>query len=156
LLATLNVEHHFVRRWGLANRVVVLDEVHADDSYTSGLIEALLRWLKAMRCSVVLMSAKLPAARLGSLLRAWSGSAVDLPKLHYPRVLAADATGVRGEHVASRPQASIELCAWSVCRAQPWAATAPSPWTTWPHCAWVCAWTAKVSRCATSRRPRVC
>jgi CRISPR-associated endonuclease/helicase Cas3 len=109
LLATLNVKHHFVRLWGLANRVVVLDEVHAYDTYTSGLIEALLRWLKAMRCSVVLMSATLPAARLNTLLRAWSGSAVDLPELSYPRVLAADATGVRGEHVASRPQAGIEL-----------------------------------------------
>ena len=109
LLATLNVKHHFVRLWGLANRVVVLDEVHAYDTYTSGLIEALLRWLQAMRCSVVLMSATLPAARRASLLRAWSGGAVDVPHLHYPRVLAADATGVRGEHVASRPQASIEL-----------------------------------------------
>jgi CRISPR-associated endonuclease/helicase Cas3 len=109
LLATLNVKHHFVRLWGLANRVVVLDEVHAYDTYTSGLIEALLRWLQAMRCSVVLMSATLPAARRDSLLRAWSGSTVDLPKLPYPRVLAADATGVRGEYVVSRPQASIEL-----------------------------------------------
>ncbi|MBK6787562.1 MAG: CRISPR-associated helicase Cas3' [Betaproteobacteria bacterium] len=109
LLATLNVKHHFVRLWGLANRVVVLDEVHAYDTYTSGLIEALLRWLKALHCSVVLMSATLPAARRDSLLRAWSGSTVDLPKLPYPRVLAADATGVRPEYVASRPLASIEL-----------------------------------------------
>lgn len=109
LLATLNVKHHFVRLWGLANRVVVLDEIHAYDTYTGGLIEALLRWLQAMRCSVVVMSATLPAARRASLLRAWSGSAVNVPDLRYPRVLAADAAGVRGEHVASRPQASIEL-----------------------------------------------
>ena len=109
LLATLNVKHHFVRLWGLANRVVVLDEIHAYDTYTSGLIEALLRWLQAMRCSVVLMSATLPAARRASLLRAWSGGAVAVPDLPYPRVLVADTAGVRGEHVASRAQASIEL-----------------------------------------------
>lgn len=109
LLATLNVKHHFVRLWGLANRVVVLDEVHAYDTYTSGLIEALLRWLQAMRCSVVLMSATLPAARRASLLRAWSGGAVAVPDLPYPRVLVADAAGVRGEYVESRSQASIEL-----------------------------------------------
>lgn len=35
LYATLNVKHHFVRLWGLGNRVVVLDEVHAYDTYTS-------------------------------------------------------------------------------------------------------------------------
>jgi CRISPR-associated endonuclease/helicase Cas3 len=29
LYGVLNVKHHFVRLWGLANRVVVLDEVHA-------------------------------------------------------------------------------------------------------------------------------
>jgi CRISPR-associated endonuclease/helicase Cas3 len=109
LLATLNVKHHFVRLWGLANRVVVLDEVHAYDTYTSGLIEALLRWLKAMRCSVVLMSATLPAVRQRALLRAWNGDTADPPELPYPRVLVADEAGIRGEHVASRPQASIEL-----------------------------------------------
>jgi len=70
LFATLNVKHHFVRLWGLANRVVVLDEVHAYDTYTSGLIEALLRWLKAMNCSVVLMSATLPAKRRAGFLQA--------------------------------------------------------------------------------------
>lgn len=113
LLATLNVKHHFVRLWGLANRVVVLDEVHAYDTYTSGLIEALLRWLQEMRCSVVLMSATLPAARRNALLRAWGGTAANVPELPYPRVLAADANGVRGEHVSSRPQATIELRAIS-------------------------------------------
>src|SRR5690606_14046569 len=71
LYAALNVKHHFVRLWGLANRVVVLDEVHAYDTYTSGLIAALLRWLKALNCSVVLMSATLPEARRAELLRAW-------------------------------------------------------------------------------------
>jgi len=111
LLATLNVKHHFVRLWGLANRVVVLDEVHAYDTYTSGLIEALLRWLRAMRCSVVLMSATLPAARQRALLRAWNGSTADPPQLPYPRVLVADEAGIRGEHVTSRPQASVVLSA---------------------------------------------
>lgn len=109
LLATLNVKHHFVRLWGLANRVVVLDEVHAYDEYTEGLIEALLRWLKAMRCSVVLMSATLPAGKRRGLLKAWTGRQDTAPDLPYPRVLIADDAGVRGEHIESRPQASIEL-----------------------------------------------
>lgn len=109
LLATLNVKHHFVRLWGLANRVVVLDEVHAYDTYTSGLIEALLRWLQALGCSVVLMSATLPRAKRNTLLRAWGGDAADVPELPYPRVLAVGTDGVRGEHFASRPQGTIEL-----------------------------------------------
>lgn len=59
LFAALNVKHHFVRLWGLANRVVVLDEMHAYDSYTGSLIEILLRRLKGLGSSVVLMSATL-------------------------------------------------------------------------------------------------
>ena len=34
LLPILPVRHHFVRLWGLANRVVVFDEIHAYDTYT--------------------------------------------------------------------------------------------------------------------------
>lgn len=107
LFATLHVKHHFVRLWGLANRVVVLDEIHAYDTYTSGLIEALLRWLRAMNCSVVLMSATLPAKRLAAFLQAWG---VDTePKKAYPRVLLASHAGIQGEHVPCRPLAPITV-----------------------------------------------
>lgn len=107
LFGTLNVKHHFVRLWGLANRVVVLDEVHAYDAYTGGLIEALLRWLKAMNCSVVLMSATLPAERRATFLRAWG---VDQTvEVAYPRLLVAEAGKVRGEHVGCRPLAPIAV-----------------------------------------------
>lgn len=107
LFATLHVKHHFVRLWGLANRVVVLDEIHAYDTYTSGLIEALLGWLKAMNCSVVLMSATLPAKRRAAFLRAWGAN--DGPDIDYPRVLLASGGNVEGEHVPCRPLAPIAV-----------------------------------------------
>ncbi|MFN4266579.1 MAG: CRISPR-associated helicase Cas3' [Aquabacterium sp.] len=113
LFATLNVKHHFVRLWGLSNKVVVLDEVHAYDTYTSGLIEALLRWLKALNCSVVLMSATLPAARRAALLRAWRGSDLVLPEYEYPRILACSEQGISGISVESRAQAPIQVTAVS-------------------------------------------
>ncbi len=105
LLGALNVKHHFVRLWGLANRVVVLDEVHAYDTYTSGLIEALLGWLKAMNCSVVLMSATLPARRRASFLKAWGAN--DRADIAYPRVLLTTAQGTIGAEVACRTLAPI-------------------------------------------------
>jgi len=109
LFATLNVKHHFVRLWGLANRVVVLDEVHAYDTYTSGLIAALLRWLKALNCSVVLMSATLPRKRQLELLAAWGVPRSDVPELDYPRLLAADARGITGDTIAARPLPPIQV-----------------------------------------------
>jgi len=107
LFATLHVKHHFVRLWGLASRVVVLDEVHAYDTYTSGLIEALLRWLKAMDCSVVLMSATLPTKRRDAFLHAWGAESA--PEIDYPRVLVANEGNVQGEHVLCRPLAPITV-----------------------------------------------
>ncbi len=107
LFATLNVKHHFVRLWGLTNRVVVLDEIHAYDTYTSGLIEALLRWLKPLGCSVILMSATLPAKRRAALLAAWG--ARDLPQLAYPRILLVRDGETLGETVACRPLAPIHI-----------------------------------------------
>lgn len=109
LFATLNVKHHFVRLWGLANRVVVLDEVHAYDTYTSGLIAALLRWLKALDCSVILMSATLPKKRQAELLAAWDIDLADVPTLSYPRVSVAHGGRVFGETVAARPLSPIDV-----------------------------------------------
>lgn len=109
LLAALNVKHHFVRLWGLANRVVVLDEVHAYDTYTSTLIEGLLRWLKALRCSVVLMSATLPRDKRNALIAAWGAPARNIPDLPYPRVLCVSGGASRGENFASREQAVVSL-----------------------------------------------
>jgi CRISPR-associated endonuclease/helicase Cas3 len=102
LFATLNVKHHFVRLWGLSNRVVVLDEVHAYDTYTSGLIESLLCWLKALGSSVVLMSATLPEQRRNALLQAWGVSLTEVSELPYPRLLLADSQGVRSATFDSR------------------------------------------------------
>lgn len=111
LFATLNVKHHFVRLWGLANRVVVLDEVHAYDTYTSGLIVSLLRWLKAVGCSVILMSATLPVQRRNELLRAWNLPIDTIPELAYPRLMMVDAGGLHTATFDSRPLPSISLTA---------------------------------------------
>lgn len=108
LYAVLNVKHHFVRLWGLGNRVVVLDEVHAYDLYTSGLIEDLLRWLKSLGSSVILMSATLPEARSRALLAAW-GAPDPEAQADYPRLTLADAQGARTRHVPARAMAPIAV-----------------------------------------------
>jgi len=84
LLTVLNIKWHFVRLWGLSNRVVVIDEVHAYDTYTSSLIVTLVRWLNALGSSVILMSATLPKGKRRELLEAFGGSDEDTD--HYPRL----------------------------------------------------------------------
>jgi len=48
--------------WGLANRVVVFDEIHAYDTYSGTLLIHLIQWLHALGSSVILLSATLPPA----------------------------------------------------------------------------------------------
>jgi CRISPR-associated endonuclease/helicase Cas3 len=68
LLAVLNVRHAFVRSFGLAGKVVVLDEVHSYDAYTGTLLELLIRRLLELRCSVIVLSATLTQKRRRKLI----------------------------------------------------------------------------------------
>lgn len=85
LLPILPVRHNFVRLWGLANRVVVFDEIHAYDAYTGTLLIHLLRWLLALGSSVVLLSATLPPS-IRRKLAEIVGAVLQEPERPYPRL----------------------------------------------------------------------
>lgn len=102
LLPILPVRHHFVRLWGLANRVVVFDEVHAYDAYTGTLLIHLVRWLYALGSSVVLLSATLPPAIRRALAKV-VGSAIPAIEAPYPRLSTFTSTGVRQTQFAADP-----------------------------------------------------
>lgn len=85
LLSILPVRHNFVRMWGLANRVVVFDEIHAYDAYTGTLLVHLLRWLLALGSSVILLSATLPPSIREALAKAVGGMLPEQEKA-YPRL----------------------------------------------------------------------
>lgn len=70
-LAALNVKHAALRMMGLAGKVVIVDEVHAYDTYMTTVIERLLRWLATMNASVILLSATLPQSRREQLVKAY-------------------------------------------------------------------------------------
>ena len=73
LLGIVAAKHFFVRQFGLAGKVVVLDEVHTYDLYTSTLIDALVRRLRDLHCTVLILSATLTKARRRQLLGADEG-----------------------------------------------------------------------------------
>lgn len=85
LLTILPVRHQFVRLWGLANRVVVFDEIHAYDAYTGTLLLHLLRWLLALGSSVVLLSATLPP-QIRRQLAELTGAKPPEQEAAYPRL----------------------------------------------------------------------
>jgi len=97
LLGVLPTKHHFVRLWALAGRTLVIDEVHAYDAYTGGLVEALVGWAAALDVVVVVMSATLPYATSAALVQAYArGRGVEAPELEatrYPRLSVVDRSG---------------------------------------------------------------
>jgi CRISPR-associated endonuclease/helicase Cas3 len=70
LQGVVAVKHFFVRRFALAGKVVILDEIHSYDVYTGTLVTALVRELVRLGCSVIILSATLTVARRRELLAA--------------------------------------------------------------------------------------
>ena len=68
LMAIMNVRHGFVRTFGLLGKVVILDEVHSYDMYTGTLLDELVRVLKQMSCTVIVLTATLTHERRKELL----------------------------------------------------------------------------------------
>lgn len=124
LQGVVAVKHFFVRRFGLAGKVVVLDEVHSYDVYTGTLITHLIRELLALRCTVIVLSATLTQARRAELIQAAGGDAAMIRSDAYPLLtvvfagqpLIEKAVAPPAErHIALRychlePQAVLEEC----------------------------------------------
>lgn len=69
LMSVLRVKHHFVRTFGLAGKVVILDEVHSYDGYTGTLIETMASQLAHIGCSVIILSATLTGERRAAFFK---------------------------------------------------------------------------------------
>jgi CRISPR-associated endonuclease/helicase Cas3 len=81
-MAVMNVKHGFVRAFGLAGKVVVLDEVHSYDSFTGTILDELVKGLRELGCTVIILSATLTDERRRELL----GSQETAPVLAYPLI----------------------------------------------------------------------
>ena len=116
LIAVLQTKHVFVRLFGLAHKTIILDEVHAYDTYMSVLLERLLEWLAALGSPVILLSATLPKQRRDALRDAYLkglGAAVSdgniaaatpHPEDCYPRITWATAQSQGVKHLQTSAQ----------------------------------------------------
>ncbi len=74
LLSVLPVKHKFVRGLGINKSVLIVDEVHAYDSYMHGLLSKVLVRQQQSGGSAVLLSATLPLTVRASALEAWDSA----------------------------------------------------------------------------------
>jgi len=98
LFAMAKTRHVMLRHAGLAGRVVILDEVHAYDAYTSQFLREALSWLGNAGVQVIMLTATLPPAMRNDFVRAYMQGCFDCRdpdisafphSLTYPHVLVA-------------------------------------------------------------------
>lgn len=106
----LHVRHSYLKLFGLAGKVLIVDEIHAYDAYMSEIIERLLSWCGAIGIPVVLLSATLPSAKRFSLIQSY-GAHAPSPKTQdanapYPLITYVSRDGVCTEHAVPKSSRS--------------------------------------------------
>lgn len=86
LMSVLSAKHSALRLFALSGKVVVIDEVHSYDPYTSTLVDRLVTWLREVGCTVIILSATLTAARRRSLVAAAGACESEPSPTAYPLI----------------------------------------------------------------------
>ena len=84
MMAALNVKFGFLRWLGLSNGALIIDEVHAYDSFMRVILKRLLAWCGSLRIPVVLLSATLPRFMKTEFVSAYLGRDGDETRDRYP------------------------------------------------------------------------
>ena len=86
LFTALKQKHLALRHLGFSKKVVIIDEVHAYDTYMQQYLEEAIRWMGAYGTPVILVSATLPQEKRESLITAYlKGAGAKSREIQFPR-----------------------------------------------------------------------
>ncbi|MDY5786515.1 CRISPR-associated helicase Cas3', partial [Corynebacterium sp.] len=97
LMMALQQRYSMLRHIALAGKVVIFDEVHSFDTYTSVYLERTLEWLAYYGVSVIMLSATLPRGRREALIEAYTGERPTESHDAYPLISIASESSLRFE-----------------------------------------------------------
>jgi CRISPR-associated endonuclease/helicase Cas3 len=113
LMGVLPFRHQSLRLFGLARKVLIIDEVHAYDHYMQTLLSRLLSHHARQGGSAILLTATLPHAMRQALVAAWQ-EGLNLPPgslecRDFPLLTQVSGAAVREVSLVSRPEVSREV-----------------------------------------------
>ncbi|BAO44426.1 CRISPR-associated helicase/endonuclease Cas3 [Thiolapillus brandeum] len=98
LLAVMPARHQSLRLLGLENKILILDEVHAYDAYTSEPLKRLISFHAALGGSVILLSATLTKKQRGQLIVAFqANNSIEPEAMAYPLLTHASREALLAE-----------------------------------------------------------
>lgn len=119
LLAVLQSKHQSLRLIGMTRKVLIVDEIHANDAYMHKVLQNVLEFQAALGGSAILLSATLPRSMREDLVRSFTkglqlreqqnASFTPKPSPSYPWITHCSANGIHEEHCASRPDVEREV-----------------------------------------------
>lgn len=90
MMSVLLVKYGVLRLLGLAEKTLVIDELHSYDVYMSEILHRLLEWCRELEIPVVLLSATLPPEKKAQMLTAYAHVPIESC---YPSVTAVTESG---------------------------------------------------------------
>lgn len=85
LKSVMKVKYAFIKLLGLNNKVIILDEIHAYDSYMQTIISKMLEWFKEMNVPVIMLSATIPDKTKLEYLKIYTGKKIKV-SYKYPLI----------------------------------------------------------------------
>ncbi|WP_158781810.1 CRISPR-associated helicase Cas3' [Pantoea sp. BAV 3049] len=109
LMAVMPFRHQSLRLSGMRDKIMLLDEVHAYDSYMVRLLEGLLRFHASLGGSAIILSATLPASLREKLLVAFSDGAgfshcAPQSDAGYPWLTQLSSMGLKEQQIQTRKE----------------------------------------------------
>ena len=93
MASMLRIRFSVLRLFGLMNKVLIIDEVHAYDCYMAQIIETLLKWCCVLRIPVILLSATMRDAQRQAYMDCYHARMMENVQQEYPLITQVDADG---------------------------------------------------------------
>ena len=93
MASVLRIKYGMLRLLGLAEKVLIIDEIHAYDAYMSRIIARLLDWCRALQIPVILLSATLQQTQKEKYIACYSENRDRAVPTAYPLITCVDQSG---------------------------------------------------------------